>query len=83
MNRDELLRQQRLKDEAIKEAMRKYKDLSGIKYDLCDDKGVNAGYIEYNPKNDSVIIKAFGEMAHIEGKVLKSLRDALNKLLDD
>jgi N-acetylneuraminic acid mutarotase len=83
MNRDELLRQQRLKDEAIKAAMQKYKDPSGIKYDLCDDEGANAGYIEYNPKNDSACINACGEMAIIEGKVLKSLRDALNKLLDD
>jgi N-acetylneuraminic acid mutarotase len=83
MSRDTLLRQQKEKDDAIKEAMQKYKDPSSIKYDLCDEAGINAGYMEYQPNNDTVYIRTNGEVTSIEGKVLKSLRDVLNKLLDE
>jgi len=82
MGRDELLRQQKEKDEAIKAAMQKYKDPSSIKYDLTDEDGAKAGYVEYMPKSDTAYINA-GEAASVKGSVLKSLRDALNKLLDE
>jgi len=82
MSRNALLRQQREKDEAIKEAMQKYKDPSGLKYDLYDEKGQRIGYLEYNPKNDTATI-AEKQMMLINGGTLKSLRDAIDKLLDD
>jgi hypothetical protein len=83
MSRDTLLRRQKQKDDAVKEAMQKYKDPSSIKYDLFYETGVNAGYMEYQPNNDTVYIKTNGEATSIEGKILKSLRDVLNKLLDE
>ena len=83
MGRDELLRQKREYDEAVKEAMQKYKDPASVKYDLQHESGSPAGYAEYSPKSDAVSIFADGTRADFAGGILKSLRDVLNKILDD
>jgi hypothetical protein len=83
MSRDTLLQQQKDKDEAFKELSQKYKDPPTLKYEIVSDTGAIAGSIEYNPKGDHVYIKIGGTAANIEGNVLKSLRDTLNKLLED
>ena len=83
MGRDQLLRQKREYDEAVKEVMRKYKDPAGVKYDLHHESGSPAGFIEYMPKSDTVFIHAGGTHAEFAGGILKSLRDVLNKILDD
>ena len=82
MGRDELLKQKRERDAALNELNQKYKDPAGIKYDLLDETGNVAGSLEYMPKSDSVILHA-PKRAEIDGNMLKSLRDALNKLLDE
>ena len=83
MGRDQLLRQKREYDEAVKEVMRKHKDPASVKYDLQDESGSPAGYVEYSPKSDTVFIHAGGTRADFAGGVLKSLRDVLNKILGD
>jgi hypothetical protein len=84
LSRDSLLQEQKEKDEAIKEAMQKYKDVASIKYNLFNENGSEAGFLEYSPKTDSVMIGIPGEQKTIiAGKVLKSLRNVLNKLLDE
>ena len=82
MGRDSLLKLMNEKEAALKEFTAKYKDPPSIKYDLLNEKGENAGYVEYRPKDDKVIIATAGS-AEISGTVLKSLRDAINKLLDE
>jgi len=82
MGRDELLRQRKEKEEALKEIAQKFKDPLSVKYELFDDEGRLAGYLEYQPKDDKIGVNAGGWMS-IDGKVIKSLRDALNKLLDE
>ena len=83
MGRDELLKQKKEYDEAIKEVMQKHKDPASIKYDVQYETGSPAGYVEYTPKNDTISISADGAHATFSGKMLKSLRDALNKILDE
>jgi hypothetical protein len=82
MGRDTLLKQKKEKEEALKEISQKYKDPASIKYDLFDEDGAKAGYVEYMPQSDTLYINA-GSAVSIEGCVLKSLRDVLNKLLDE
>jgi len=82
MGRDQLLRQKREYDEAVKEVMQKYKDPASIKYDLQDESGLPAGFVEYMPKSDTVYIHTSGTH-DIPGSIIKSLRDILNKILDD
>jgi hypothetical protein len=81
MGRDTLLRQKKEKEEALKEISQKYKDPASIKYDLFDESGAKAGYVEYTPESDVLFISTGN--ARVEGRVLKSLRDVLNKLLDE
>ena len=83
VGRDQLLRQKREYDEAVKEVMQKYKDPASVKYDLQDESGSPAGFIEYMPKSDTVAIISGGTHASFDGGILKSLRDVLNKILDD
>jgi len=83
MGRDQLLRQKKEYDEAVKEVMQKYKDPPSVKYDLYKESGSSAGFVEYFPKSDTVSIVAGGSHAVIDGDILKSLRDVLNKILDD
>lgn len=82
MSRDSLLKQKKEKDDALKELSQKYKDPSGIKYDLYNDDGEKNGFVEYSPQSDNLFINA-GSPSYIQGNVLKSLRDILNKLLDE
>ena len=82
MGRDELLRQRKERDEAQKELDRKYKNPASIKYDLYDESGNKCGDTEYFPQTDQLQIFIKGRVS-IEGTVLKSLRDILNKILDD
>ena len=81
MGRDSLLKIINEKEAALKEFAEKYKDPPSIKYDLFYENGENAGFMEYRPKDDKVIIATAGSV-EISGTVLKSLRDAINKLLD-
>jgi hypothetical protein len=82
MGIDALLKQRKEKEEALKEMSLKYKDPASIKYELLDELGSIAGYLEYLPKSDMVTIKA-GSVTEISGSALKSLRDVINKLLDE
>jgi hypothetical protein len=86
MGRDELLRQKREKEEARKafsdELNKKYKDPASIKYDLFDEAGVKVGYVEYFPDSDNLYIDTGFGMS-VKGCALKSLRDILNKILDE
>jgi hypothetical protein len=82
MGRDTLLKQKKEKDEVLKEISQKYKDPASIKYDLFKDDGTKAGYVEYMPQSDTLYIHA-GRQSNIDGNVLRSLRDVLNKLLDE
>ena len=81
MGRDELLRQKKARDEAQKELERKYKNPASIKYDLYNESGNKCGSVEYAPQSDKLILYN-GSITTIEGTVLKSLRDVLNKILD-
>jgi len=76
------LQQKKEKEEALKELSQKYKDPSSIKYDLYNDNGDKVGFAEYTPQNDNLFISS-GAPSSIQGNVLKSLRDILNKLLDE
>jgi hypothetical protein len=82
MSREELLKQKKEKDEALKEITEKYKDPLSIKYELFNDAGGKAGYAEYMPQGDYLSIRA-GSTTNIDGNILRSLRDVLNKLLDE
>ena len=82
MGRDTLLQQRKEKEAALKEIAEKYKDPASIKYDLYDDAGENAGYVEYSPNTDELTVSA-NRTVKIDGNVLKSLRDILNKLLEE
>ncbi|MDR0474381.1 MAG: hypothetical protein LBH43_12005 [Treponema sp.] len=82
MGRDELLRRKKEMDEALKEISQKYKAPAGIKYNFCNEAGGRCGSVEYDPENDTVKIFYTGSVT-IDGGMLKPLRDALNKLLDE
>ena len=82
MGRNDLLRQRKERDEAQKELDQKYKNPSSVKYDLCDEYGNNHGNAEYFPQTDQLQIFTKSRVS-IEGALLKSLRDVLNKLLDE
>ena len=82
MSRDQLLQQRKEKEAALKEISEKYKDPAGIKYDLFDESGNLSGHVEYSPVGDMVTIRT-GSSATIDGKYLKSVRDVLNKILDE
>jgi len=58
MGRDELLRQKKEREEALKEIDQKFKDPLSVKYELFDEKGNKAGHLEYHPKGDTVGIHA-------------------------
>lgn len=75
MGRDALLREKKEK-EAV------FRDLAGIKYELFDDDGKKAGYVEYSPQSDTLLID-HGAPLYVNGSVLRSLRDILNKQLDE
>ena len=83
MGRNDLLKQKREYEEALKKAMQNYKDPASIKYDLHNEKNVKIGYVEYFPKNDSVEISGPSGAMMLEGDALKSLKDVIDKLLDD
>jgi len=83
MGREELLRQKKEKEAAIKKISEEYKaPPSSVKYDLFDDTGVKAGYMEYFTMTDDLVINCHG-LSIIKGNVLKSIRDNLNILLDN
>ena len=83
MGRDSLLKQIEEKDKAIKEISEKYKSPpNSIKYDLIDDDGKKAGYMEYFTNNDTLVLNNQG-LSNIKGNVLRSLRDNLNILLEE
>ena len=79
MGRDELLRQKKEREEALKELNQKYKDPASIKYEMRSESGT-VYHAEYLPGNDTLILSCGSE---IKGELLKPLRDILNKLLDD
>ena len=81
MGRDELLKQKRDREEALKEVDLKHKNPTSIKYDIFNDKGENIGNAEYLPQPDELIINA-GRTTRIDGNILRSLRDVIDKLLD-
>ena len=83
MSREELLNQKKERDEALKQIADKLKaPPSSVRYDLIDDSGNKAGYMEYFLNTDSLVIKCHG-LIDIKGNVLKSLRDNLTALLDE
>jgi len=85
MSRKEQLQRKAEKAEAIEEVAGRYKDPEKEKYILCSDSGNSTGIVEYNPETDSIAIDtldACGKLT-IRGCYLKSLRDILNKLLDE
>jgi hypothetical protein len=47
MGRDELLKQKKEYDEAMKEVKLKYREPADIKYELQNESGASIGYIEY------------------------------------
>ena len=83
MSRNALLQQKKEKEDALKEISQKFKDPSGIKYDIFYESGDKAGYLEYQPKDDKVFLSAGSTGTSIDGSILKSLRDVLNKLIDE
>jgi hypothetical protein len=83
MGRDELLKQKKEYDEAMKEVKLKYSEPADIKYELHDESGSSAGYVEYRARNDTVILSSGGSEAEFSGAVLRSMRGALNKILDE
>ena len=82
MGRNELLKQKQEKEEAIKALNQSLKTPDSIKYNLVTDAGLKAGYVEYFPLSDSIVV-SHRELSTIKGDVLRSLRDILNQLLDD
>jgi hypothetical protein len=79
MGREILLKQKNELDEAMKEVLQKYKEPCSLKCELKDESGAVAGYVEYMPSNDTFTIIASGGV--YAGGIMKSLRDALNRLL--
>ncbi|MDR2718830.1 MAG: hypothetical protein LBB89_12325 [Treponema sp.] len=83
MGRDILLKQKREHDEAMKEAAQNHKDPPDIEYTLERESNLPAGCVKYMPKDDTLSIHTDGKLAILKGDILKSLRDILNKILDD
>jgi len=84
MGRDALLTQKREYDEAFKELKQKYKAPAAIKYELQNESGSSFGSVEYRPHDDTIAIVVPGSPhAVFSGTVIRSLRDALNKILDE
>jgi len=83
MSRNELLRQKTKRENAFKEFERTHKSPAIIKYGLKNEAGIECGYVEYNPQSDTVQILTPLCNAVVEGAMIKSLRDAINKLLDE
>jgi hypothetical protein len=59
----------------------------GCKGDRINGKGrivkMEIGYIEYRAMNDKAVIMSGGSKAEFSGAALRSMRDALNKILDE
>jgi len=84
MGRTELLQQKTEREKALKEIDEKYKTPDGLKYDLFKENGEKEGHIEYTPQNDNVELYTtrMGKSI-INGTVLKSLHEALGRLLNE
>ena len=82
MGREELLQQKAEREKAMKEISQRCKLPDSIKYDLFNDEGLKAGYVEYFLANDSLVINHQGLLT-VKGTVLKSLHEVLGKLLKE
>jgi ATP-dependent protease HslVU (ClpYQ) peptidase subunit len=81
MGREILLKQKKELDDAMKEVLQKYKEPCSLKCELKDESGAVAGYVEYMPSNDTFTIIASGSGGAYAGGIMKSLKEALEKLL--
>ena len=80
MSRTELLKQYNEKEATLKELNQKYNYPETLKYDLRSESGELRGSVEYIPKDDFLKISCGYA---IKGDSIKSLRDILNKLIND